>query len=391
MTLLTRELMQELLSVSRPACLSIYMPTHRSHPENKQDIVRFKNLIKPLEKSLLKKYSDVEVKKVLEPFQTLVNDREFWNHTSDGLAVLGTAELFKVIRLPITVEEQVVVADSLQTKPLLQYMQSADRYQVLGISLHEIKLFEGNRYSLIEIELPPVFPRTITEALGIELTEKHSLVASNGGRVGEKSDMHQGHGGKKEEAGKDIVKFFRIIAKTIYENYSKPTDLPLILAALPEHHSLFHRVSKNPLLLSEGISVNPSSVSTDKLKKLAWEVYEPIYLQKLTSLVEKFEQAKANNSGSDNIKEISEAAAAGRVDTILIEADRVVSKRLRNNNSGMFIKADLTQPKSDDLLDDIGEMVIKMGGNVIFIPQVEMPSKTGISALFRYKKNIAEK
>jgi len=383
-SILTRKLIQELLSVNRAPCLSLYMPTHRSHPEKMQDPIRFKNLVKLLEKSLVKQYSAAEVNEVLTHFKTLGNNREFWNHTSDGLAVIGTTELFKVIRLPVAVEEQVVVADSLHIKPLLQYMQSVDRYHILGLSLHEIRLFEGTRYSLSEVELPSDIPKTITEALGDELTEKHSHIASYGGLVGEKSDMHQGHGGKKEEEGKDIIKFFRVIANTIYKNYSKPTELPLIIAALPEHHRLFHKVSKNPFLLSEGISVNPASVSIDKLKTLAWEVYEPIYLQKLGSLVDKFKQAKANNSGSDNIKEIAEAAAAGRVDTILIETDRVISKRLRNKDTGIFIKADLTQPKSDDLLDDIGEMVIKMGGDVIFIPQVEMPSKTGISALFRY-------
>ncbi len=384
MTLLTRELIQELLSVSRTPCLSLYMPTHRSHPEKIQDPIRFKNLVKSLEGSLLKQYSANEVKKFLEPFKTLSYNNEFWNHTSDGLAVLGTINLFKVIRLPITVEEQVVVANSFHTKPLLQYMQSADRYHILGLSLHEIRLFEGNRYSLFEVELPPDIPKTITEALGEEYNEKHTPFASYGGLVGENSDMHHGHGGKKEEAEKDTERFFRVIANTIYENYSKPTDLPLILAALPEHHSLFQKVNKNPFLLPKGIALNPTTVSTDKLIKLAWEILEPIYSLKLTSLVDKFEQAKANNTGSDNIKEIAEAAAAGRVDTILIETDRIISKRLRYKNTGTFKKADLSQPKSDDLLDDIGEMVIKMGGKVIFVPPVEMPSKTGISALFRY-------
>src|SRR4030042_4993805 len=124
MTLLTRELIQELLSVNRPPCLSLYMSTHRSHPDNIQDPIRFKNLVKQLEKSLLKQYSAIGVKELLEPFKTLGSNSEFWNHTLDGLAVLSATELFKVIRLPIVVEDQVVVADSLHTKPLLQYLQS---------------------------------------------------------------------------------------------------------------------------------------------------------------------------------------------------------------------------------------------------------------------------
>lgn len=384
MEILANELIPELLSVKQKPCLSLYMTTHRNHPENLQDSIRFKNLVKKLEESLLEQYSSIEVKKYLQPYLTLSDNHEFWNHTLNGLAVLGTPELFKIIKLPIAVEELAIVADSFHTKPLRQYLQSQDRYHILGLSLQEIRLFEGNRHSLVEIDLPPEIPKTITEALGDELTEKHFTVASYGGVGGESSNMHHGHGGKKDEVDKDAERFFRVIASTIYERYSKPTGLPLILAALPEHHSLFQKVNKNPFLLSHSINVSPFTISTDKLIKLAWEIMEPDYLLKLESLADKFEEAKANKSGSDNIKEVVEAAEAGRVDTLLVEADRVIAERLRNKNTGTFKQADATQPKLDDLLDDIGELVTKMGGKVMFIPMEKMPAKTGIAALYRY-------
>ena len=384
MELLTIQLIKELLSISSTPCLSLYMTTHRSHPENLQDPIRFQNLVKQLEESLLEQYSAIEVKKFLEPYLTLNNNSEFWGHTLDGLAVLGSTEFFKVIRLPIAVQELAVVADSFHTKPLRQYLQSVDRYHVLGLSLHEIRLFEGNRHSLVEVDLPSDFPRTITEALGDELTGKHTTVASYGGTSGERSDMHHGHGSKKDEVDKDAERFFRVIAGTIYENYSKPTGWPLILAALPEHHSLFQKVNKNPLLLPKGIAVNPESISTDKLIKLAWEVLQPNYLLKLQNFTDKFVQAKANGLGSDNIEEVVEAAGVGKVEIILIEANRVIAKRLRNKNTGTFKQADSTQPILDDLLDDIGELVTKLGGKVMIIPSEIMPTQTGLAAVFRY-------
>jgi hypothetical protein len=35
----------------------------------------------------------------------------------------------------------------------------------------------------------------------------------------------------------------------------------------------------------------------------------------------------------------------------------------------------------DDLLDDLGELVTKMGGKVMIIPHEKMPTKTGVAAL----------
>lgn len=384
MEILTRELIEELLSVKHTPCLSLYMTTHRSHPENLQDPIRFQNLVKQLEKSLLEQHSAMDIEKFLEPFERLGNDKEFWSHTLDGLAVLGSAEFFKVIKLPITVQEFAVVADSFHTKALRKYLQSEDRYHVLSLGLNNIRLFEGSRHSLVEVELHPDIPKTITEALGSELTEKHSTVASYGGVGGESSDMHHGHGGKKAEVDKDAERFFRVIASAIYDHYSKPSGLPLILAALPEHHSLFQKVNKNPSLLPTSITVNTESISTDKLIELAWEVMEPDYLRKLESLAQKFQQAKANDLGSDNIKEVVEAAKAGRVDTLLVEADRVIAERLRNKVTGTFKQADSTQPILDDLLDDIGELVTRMDGKVMIMPAEKMPAKTGLAAIFRY-------
>lgn len=384
MELLTKELIQELLVADQAPCLSIYMPTHRTHPENLQDIILFKNLVRQMKESLLQKYSSGEVQKHLEPFETLADDNNTWNHTYDGLAVFSATGLFKVVGVHKSFEELAIVADSFHTKPLRQYLQSFDHYHVLGLTLRDIRLFEGTRHSLTEVELSADTPKTITEALGDELTDKHTTVASYGGSGGGSSPMHHGHGGRKDETEKDSVNFFRVVANTIYEQYTKPSGWPLILAALTEHQSLFQKVNKNPLLLTKGIAINPSSVSLDKLAKMAWEIMEPEYNQKLDSLVALFEQARADGKGSDDYKEVAVAAIEGRVDMLIVEADRIIPVRITNLVTGNTQKKDMINPKVDDLLDDMGELVMKMGGQVMVLPTGKMPSETGLAAIFRY-------
>ena len=384
MELLTKDLIQELLSANQAPCLSLYMPTHQKHPENLQDIIIFKSLVRQMEESLAQKYSAGEVQKYLEPIKELVQNDNIWNHTLDGLAVFSAEGMLRVVRLHKSVEELAIVADSFHTKPLRQYLQSLEHFHVLGLTLHDIRLFEGNRHSLTEIELTVDTPKTIIEALGDELTEKHSIVESYGGVGGDSTPMHHGHGGKKEETEKDAERYFRIVANTIYKNYSKPSGWPLILAALPEHHNLFQKVSKNPLLLPKGIAINPSSVSPDQLAKMAWEIVEPEYNLKLDTLIARFEQARANGKGSDDYKEVAVAAVGGRVDTLIVEADRIIEVRVTNLVTGNTQKKHLSNPKVDDLLDDMGELVLKMGGKMMVLPTEKMPSETGLAAIFRY-------
>ncbi len=384
MDLLNNQIIQELASVDSSPCLSLYMPTHRSHPENLKDPIKFKNLIKQLDESLSQQYSNTDKREFIEPFENLANDPEFWNNTSDGLAVLSADGVFKTIDLQVPVEELTIVADSFHTKPLRRYLQSLDRYMVLGISLHDMKLFEGNRHSLREVKLSPDVSKTIEEALGSKLTDKHSTVASYGGVGGQSNNMHHGHGGKKDEVDIDAERFFRSVADDVSEHYSKPSGLPLILAALPEHHALFQKVSNNPLLLQKGIEDNYKAVEIEKLTTMAWEIMQPEYVLKLSALADKFKQAKANNTGSDELAKVAEAAAAGKVETLLLQADCVIGGKITDLNTGTLETGNVSNPQTDDLLDDIGELVTKMGGQVMVIPEEYMPTQTGLAAIFRY-------
>jgi hypothetical protein len=277
----------------------------------------------------------------------------------------------------------VVVAESFHTKPLRRFLQSVDRYQVLGLSLSKIRLFEGHRHALDEIDLAPGVPRTITEALGAELTEPHQRVSAHGGVGQGRQPMHHSTGGKKDEVDLDAEKFFRAIDRAVLEQHSRPSGLPLILAALPEHHHLFHEVSHNPFLLADGVSVNPDSVPIDELRMLAWQFVEPRYQARLATLAEEFEQARSKQRGSDDLAQVAEAAVNGRVATLLIEADRQLAGRL-DSATGRIDLAALSDPQVDDLLDDLGELVEKSGGQVMVVPAERIPGRTGLAATYRY-------
>jgi len=373
-----------LLDNCDPPCLSLYQTTHRHHPDNQQDPIRFGNLVKALEESLLQQIPKEEVRPLLEPFTDLAEDREFWNHTLDGLAVLGAKGIFRVYKLHRPIDEMVVVADSFHTKPLLRILQSTDRYHVLGLNRREVKLFEGNRDALDEIQLHQDVPRMLTDALGEELTDPHLTVASYGGAGGSKSPAHHGHGGKNAEVDIDAERFFRVIDRGILKHHSQPSSLPLILAALPEHHHMFHEISANPFLVDESIDVHPDALSSiEELRERAWKLMEPRYLARLDALAEDFGNAKSKGLGDDDIEQVARAVVSGRVATLLIEAHLEIPGRI-NTATGDIEFGDLSDPEIDDLLDDLGMLALKKGGEVVIVPTERMPTKTGIAAIYRY-------
>ena len=380
----TNEHLTELLADHQSPCISLYQATHRNHPENQQDPIRYRNLLAETEKSLLQKYSTREVHSLLEKFQAFAHDDSFWNHRTDGLAILSSPDTFQLFELQRPVKTLLVVADSFHTKPLLRALQAADRFQILGLNRHEAKLYEGNQDALDEVELTDAVPATIEEALGSELTEPHATVASYGmGAGGGDLAMHHGHGQKKDEVEIDNDRFFRAIDRAILEHHSRPTKLPLMLAALPQHHDLFRKISHNPFLMSDGIMMNTDALDLDQLRAEAWRVVEPVYRQRLAKLSDDFQAARARDFGSDDLTQIAEAALAGRVGTLLVEEDRQIPGRI-DRLTGQFQPADLSDPEVDDLLDDLAEAVLQMKGEVVVVPTERMPSKTGAAATYRF-------
>lgn len=381
MDVLAQDYPHTLLAQREAPCLSLYQPTHRHFPDRQQDPIRFRNLVRALEQSLQNSHPNRDVAPLLAPFHRLADDEDFWSNTLDGLAVLGAPEFFRVYRLQRTVPELAIVADSFHTKPLMRIVQSADRYQILALDRHEAWLLEGNRDGLDELPLSPGVPGSIDEALERDIGRERSTRVV--GRVGSRSAVRHGTDVRQDAIDADTDAFFRAVDRAVLEHHSRPSGLPLLLATLPEHQGRFRSISQNPQLVADGIEANPAALSIEQLRERAWQLVLPRYLERLAGLVDAFGAAKADGRGSDQLGDVARAAVAGRVSTVLLEADRQIPGRM-DPVGGSIVFGALEGPRVDDLLDDVGEKVIENGGEVVLVPADRMPTTTGVAAIFRF-------
>ena len=380
MNSLTHDYPGVLLHNQETPCLSLYQPTHRQHPDNAQDPIRFNNLLKEMQASLRQRYPKQETASLLAPFEALADNKAFWNHTGDGLAVLSAPGMFRAYRLQRPVAELVVVADSFHTKPLMRITQSADHYQILGLSRNSFKLFEGNRDSLLEVQPQDNALRTADEMLDKDTDSREGAHRAYG-PAGDSA--WQGTDVKQSLADRDTEQFFRAVDQAVMQHHGQSGGMGLILAALPEHHHLFRSVSKNPRLLKEALDVHPDAMSLDTLRARAWQLVQPYYLARLAGLLDAYGAAAAKGQGSDAMRDIAQAAVAGRVATLLIEADRIIPAQINAANSKVTA-GELADPEVDDVLDDLGELVLKAGGDVVMVPAERMPTTTGAAAIYRF-------
>lgn len=371
MHLLTNQLLAKLLNQQVGPCLTITQGTHRSFPDNTQDPIRFKNMIKQLEASLDKMSDSLNKETLLAPFKKLAADTEFWKHNLDGLVVLSNLTDSYVFKVQRPVSDFAVVADSWHIKPLLRNLQTADRFQVLGLSRNTAVLYEGNRYALDKVDPASNFPHT-NENLGGAMDDTH--VTS--------TKVH--HIELSSEIDHETESYFRAVDRAVHEGYSATSELPLILVTLPEHQGVFRKVSHNPYLLEQGVATDPKSLEKTDLLERVWKVMEPIFHQRTRDEIDRFKQAQGTGLSQDDIEQVYAAALAGRVEHLLIDADLRIAGRLNPEQESIEFLGSFDAPGADDVIDDIAELVLRNGGRVRVIASELMPSGTGVAAIYRY-------
>jgi len=383
---LSFEALSPFLERQEGPCLSLYQATHRSHPDNAQDPIRFKNLVKELEHTLSSNYPKSEYEPLLAPFHRLANDEHFWQHTLDGLAILAKKDKFQIFNLQRSTPDFAVVSDSFHIKPLLRQMQTLDRFQVLCLTRQAVQLFEGNRDVIDHILLDDDFPDTLEQALGEDRDTGTLSMASYrlGAAARTSAAMFHGHGGRAEAVEVDTERFFRVVDRAIIDRITKHSQLPLVLVTLPEYQGVYRKLSHNSHLLKEGISIDPTALNVDDLRKRVWGVVEPVAQERVGKAIAQFKKSHGTGLASDNIQSVVRAILDGRVQTLLISAEQRIPGRVLRDEKQVEILDGFNAPDVEDVLDDLAEMTIRRSGELMVLPEEVMPTDTGVAAIYRY-------
>lgn len=364
----------------RPPCVSIYMPVVTAFPGEMENGPRLRQFASEVKQQLVAGYSGAEsqsdIKAMLEQLRHLGDEeRAFWTRRLSGLAIFCAPGFFMAIDLPQRPAEAVVVADRFQLMPLMKMLQTTDRYQVLALTRKDFKLFEGDRDRLREIPLGDL-PHTITQQYFAEADQANAADES-----GEPKQYHTDHQ-QPPTGALPLERYFRAVDCAVWDHFSRDAGLPLILCCLEEPHVMFRRVSHNLNLQEQWIKLDPTHAPLDRIRAEAWAIIEPRLQQWLRKLIDNFEVAQAHHTGSNDPIQVAEAAANGRVATLLVGETKHIQGKLEP--SGAVIGGNMLMEHGDDLIEGIADQVIKTKGEVVVVPPELMPTDTGLAAIYRY-------
>ncbi len=365
--------------------ISIYLPTHRSGQGTQQDPIRFKNLLRNAERQLLSNgMGPREVSGLLERAQALINDSYFWGHQYEGLAVFIASGEFHSYRLPFPVEELLIIAQSYYLKPVLPLFTNNGHYYILAISQNAVRLFEGTRQSVGQIDLPEGTPESLEETLKFDDPQKQLQFHAGTSQGGNWDGVFHGQGPGEEEQKVWIEHYLNLLDTQLKEIF-REQQAPLILAGVDYLLPIYREVSKYAHIVQEGIPGNPEHLRPEELQELAWPIVETYFRQGMEKTIEQFQQLTGTDKATDNIEEIVAAAFYGRVEKLLLSVDAQVWGSF-NPETGKVIRDLEGQSKQDKLalLDFAAMQTLQNSGLVYALSQEEMPSGSPVAAVLRY-------
>lgn len=374
---IVKEFPHPLMEKGKRPVISIYVDTHIKKPDRLENPIRFKNLVKEAQASLKDKEFK-GFKDLFSLFKEMEEDALFWEGATESMAILGDEEECIVYKLPVNVKSLAIVSDSFYIKPLLRSFQSNGHYHVLGLNRDNFVLFEADRYGITEI---PVDARdaTMEGVLGTEKTAPHLSVASIGGD----QSMYHGHGGAKDERKVDQEKFFRHVDTFVLEQYSKKQKIPLILVSPDEHQGEFRKLSKNNYLIDEGIKIDGDALDKKNLYEKVQDVIQELFKKELKDRMATFSEAHAKDLGSDDVVQIGRAITEGKVASLYLEENTVHPGRF-DPQLGTVVQGEIADPRVGDVYDDMAEVVLSRGGEVLILEKDEMPTERDLAAVYRY-------
>jgi hypothetical protein len=387
MTIVSRSELKTLAEGRDGWHVSLFMPTHRAGPEIQQDPIRLKNLLGEAEDRLIAAgLRSSEARGLLEAAQEVVELPVFWRHQSDGLAIFISSELSRLYRLPLDFEELVVVADRFHIKPLLPLLTGDGRFYILALSQNEVRLLQGTRHSVGQVELREV-PESLSEALKWDDPERRlQWHTQTGNRVdGLRGAVFHGHGVASADDPKDYIRrYFRQIDEGLHD-ILRDEKAPLLLAGVDYVLPLYREANTYQHLMGQEITGNPEHLSAQELHQEAWAIVEPYFERGREEARAKYRELSGTDSelASSRLEEVVAAAYHGRVETLFVALGSRQWGSFDVDTNQVHLHEE-QEPGDEDLLDYAAVHTLLNGGTVYALEPGEVPDGEPLAAVFRY-------
>jgi hypothetical protein len=339
--------------------VSVLLPTHRTHPENQQDPIRLKELLTEAETRLHEEFEKRFVAKLMGRLHEMADEIDH-QHNLEGLVLFANENHTSYHRLAFAVEARVVIDETFATRDLVRNLLIARDYLLLTLSDRSIRLFEGHRDQLAEVR-GHGFPADLRGML-------------NPWRKG--SAEHNDDGKRKEH--------YNRLDKSL-TSLNRIERLPVVLAGLDKNIATYKEIADRKELIAAELSGNFDETPLHELGKQVNAVLADKLAQRLQDELAQLNAAVGAGKTASGLQQVWRQANYGLGHKLFVENNfRKAGTVGGADGLTLTFVDDPTLPGiSDDLVDEVIETVMQMGGDVVFVEDGTLAQHQGIALILR--------
>ncbi|MHC1787187.1 MAG: hypothetical protein AB9880_09030 [Christensenellales bacterium] len=321
--------------------LSVYLPTHRIHPDNKADPILYKNQLLKLQATLEKEHPARGWEGLLKRMEALLEEGDLWRHTAQGLGVLAAGERVESFILERSAEPLATAGACFHLLPLYHQDELVRDALLVDLSRDRYQAYQVSQNRLTPLHLEDV---------------KDSFTA-----LFDDPDLDA----NRDKMGhlRDREKYLRYLHEAFLRLH-KEEGTQVILAGTRDTLSQFRSLAQSAPYLIGAIEQPLETLSDKQILSSARDILQPLYRAWLAAL--STELSNAHNAGKalTDLGEIRAAAREGRVGKLVISA----------------------QPPAGTLktLDQVVSDALQSAATILVVDQADKPLSRDHAAILRY-------
>lgn len=353
--------LKKLKNISSENCITIIMNSHRTKPDYLKDELILKNHIKEVETRLLADTTKKDATQLIEKLHALAGQMDH-SHNLDSLMLFVNHDIAEYTRLAIKVVDRVIIDDTFATRDLIRSIHAESHYYVLVLSQEKARLIEALNDQVVK-EFKRDFPIENKEFFTRNKTE--NAVASRHSNL--------------------IAEFFNQVDKAV-NAIRKENPLPVLICTVEENYPEYLKIAdQKESIYTSFLNKNRMAEKDHAIISEASKIVEAHMVKKNNDRKAELLKAVSENKFLSDTNEIWKAISEGKVQTLFIEQG-LFQPAVLENDEIVYVSEDHRTDKGviDDVFDEMIELNMNFGGDVVFLPKGELDKFNGFGAVTRY-------
>lgn len=355
------KLLQTLIRIQDEICVTISLNTHRTHPDNLNDRIKIKNLIKEAIDRLLEKYDKREVANLIAELEHFEQEIDVnYNLESLHLFVSNTvSEVFKSSWE--TNQEGVHISGNFAVRPVVKEIGRQTNYLIMLLSQSGIKLYSALNGHIVEEVHNEEFP--------IGENRFYNTFPDKASDSKHLDDL--------------LREYLNRVDKALIPYISEEKIMTLVFCT-EDNYSKLMQVADRPSIYYGYLPIDYNNVETHQLETRAWEFMKQELERKNEDYFKELDSAIGQGLVLTDLQEIYRACQDGKGDFLLVEENFRQAVKLVSDREIEIVE----DPVGKDIVEDISSLLAlfidERGGQTLYVPEIPNQELRPIALKVRY-------